>query len=271
MTENTYGLEKRLDFISRLISEIKPSRVLDMGCGTGENLTSLLATQFPHIHFVGMDADTASIQWATQHNKSSNLRFVDSNIQEDPGQFELVVASEVIEHVENPREFLKFIRNLLSPNGRVVLTLPNGFGPFEIVSFIETLMHISGLYRVLRRLKQLIRPSQSHLTMDTLAVSPHINFFSYARIRSLIANSGFEIVEYRPRTFLCGFLFDQLIQSPGAILWNRNISEALPPNLVSAWMFLLMPVQEPAFEVDYSRGRLASFRRYLNEKRWGLK
>jgi hypothetical protein len=46
----------------------------------------------------------------------------------------------------------------------------------------------------------------------SLVVSPHINFFSYRQICSLMNGNGLKITEYRPRTFLCGLGFDQIIR-----------------------------------------------------------
>lgn len=270
MIENTYGLDKRLHFIAEIISDITPSRVLDIGCGTGENVTSLLADQFPDIEFVGIDSDAESIDYAINNKQKSNLKYLNSNRSQDIGKFELVIASEVIEHVESPHDFLTAIYGYLAPGGKVILTLPNGFGPFEVVSFIETLMHLSGIYQLLRRAKQLIKPRHNQPPVDTLAVSPHINFFSYKKIRTLIINSGFQILYYKPRTFLCGFIFDQCIRSKTWILWNSEVADSLPPQLVSAWMFLLTSSDQTCNPMIYTRSNLGLFRRYLNEKRWGL-
>lgn len=42
------------------------------------------------------------------------------------GKFDLVVACEVIEHVAHPLELLSHLKNFLEPNGRLILTTPNG-------------------------------------------------------------------------------------------------------------------------------------------------
>lgn len=271
MIENTYGLAKRLSFVSSIVTERRPINVLDVGCGTGANLTALLARQFPDTQFIGIDSDETSIRFANLESSGANARYAMESEAGDLGLFDLVIASEVIEHVEDPDAFLRFLHSRLTPQGQLILTLPNGLGPFEFTSFIETLMHITGVYRMLRSLKHSIRGAPpKDAAADTLAVSPHINFFSHRQIKAVIANNGFEVLKYRPRTFLCGFGFDQLMKSERIIDWNTRVAERLAPQVVSAWMFLLQP-NSTAPQPTYRRGIYARLRRFLNEKRWNLR
>ena len=271
MIECTYGLQKRIDFVAKIISTTNPVRVLDVGCGTGANLTERLAQQFPHSDFIGIDSDATSIAFANKNRKASNVKYLLESDAFDLGHFDLVIASEVIEHVEDPVAFLQFLRGRLTSTGCVVLTLPNGHGPYELASLVETLMHLTGIYAMLRALKRiLVRQSTFPPTVDTLAISPHINFFAYASIRALIVASGFQINQFRPRTFLCGFGFDHLIKSKRLIAWNAEVSDRMPAQCASAWMFFLTPT-ESTISFLYQRGFCAGLRRYLNEKRWKLR
>lgn len=271
MIECTYGLQKRLDFLSNVMATTQPARVLDVGCGTGANLTELLALQFPQSHFTGIDSDATSIAFANGHRKANNAQYLVESDALDLGHFDLVIASEVIEHTEDPLAFLQFLRQRLMPNGCVVLTLPNGYGPYELASLVETLMHLTGVYWILRALKRLmVHQSAVAATVDTLAISPHINFFTYSSVRSLIEASGFRITRFRPRTFLCGFGFDHVIRSKRLIAWNAAVSDRMPAQCASAWMFLLTPT-ETTIPCVYKRGYGARLRRYLNEKRWKLR
>ena len=268
MIENTYGIGKRLDFVAGVISRYRPARVLDMGCGTGANLTALLAERFQATRFVGVDSDEASIAFARRENLHGNARYILESEAGSLGTFDLVIASEVIEHVEDPDAFLDFLKSRLTADGKIVLTLPNGYGPFEIASLVETIMQLTGIYGALRAIKRFVRGAAAvTAAADTLAVSPHINFFSYRLIRTLIAGCGLNILEYQPRTFLCGFGFDQIMQSGRVVSWNADVAGSLPPQLVSAWMFLLEMGGERRQPI-YRRGAYARLRRYLNEKRW---
>ncbi|MDH4377717.1 MAG: methyltransferase domain-containing protein [Ramlibacter sp.] len=274
MLEDSYGIAKRIEFVAGILGSSRPARVLDIGCGTGSNLTVPLARRFPETNFLGVDSDRTSIDYANQEYSANNLSFRVREDVEDLGQFDLIIASEVIEHVEAPDDFLVFLRSHLAPGGRLVVTLPNGWGPFELTSLFETLLHLSGLYAILRALKRRLRGNPLvNVTVDTLAISPHINFFSHGEINNLFARQGFRVAGYRPRTLLCGFGFDQLMASQRVILWNSRWVDRLPPPLASAWMFLLSPEDNPTAQLPppFRRGLYARLRRYLNEKRWHLR
>jgi 2-polyprenyl-3-methyl-5-hydroxy-6-metoxy-1,4-benzoquinol methylase len=52
------------------------------------------------------------------------------------GSFDLIVAAEVIEHLENPRAMCREIFRLLRPDGRVVLSTPNNESWRSIVALV---------------------------------------------------------------------------------------------------------------------------------------
>lgn len=264
-------MRKRLDFVVNCIIEYKPKRVLDMGCGTGANLTEPLAEHFPSVQFIGVDSDKGSIEFAQRVKRYQNADYALLDDMDTLGKFDLVIASEVIEHVEDPDAFLYSLKSRLTEKGKIVITLPNGYGPFEIASLLEALMQLSGLYALLLKIKQLLKGmSVAQQTADTLAISPHINFFSYGQIKGTISNCGLHILKYRPRTLLCGFGFDQLIKNDRLIAWNTKVADALPPAFSSDWMFV-MEASQSRNPAPYRRSRYADFRRYLNEKRWNLR
>lgn len=264
-------MRKRLDFVVNCIAEYTPKRVLDMGCGTGANLTEPLAERFPSVQFIGVDSDKTSIEFAQYGKRHQNTDYVLLDEMNTLGKFDFVIASEVIEHVENPDAFLDFLKSHLTAEGKIVITLPNGYGPFEIASLLEALMQLSGLYTFLLNIKQLLKGiSVERQTADTLAISPHINFFSYRKITETIGNCGLHILKYRSRTLFCGFGFDQLIKNDRLIAWNASIADALSPVFCSDWMFVLEPTKNRV-PASYRRNGYARFRRYLNEKRWSLR
>lgn len=271
MSECTYGLAKRLQFVSELITRLEPQKILDVGCGTGDNLTQQLAKMFPEYRFVGIDSDMASINYANSRRTTENIEFFVADEQAQLGRFDLVIASEVIEHVESPTVFLEFLTNSVEKDGNIILTLPNGFGPFECAAMLEAFLHFIGVLAVVRFFKRLIVVSlPKNQFNDTLAISPHINFFSYSKFNTLITDCGFRVGKYQARTFLCGFGFDHLIKSEQILSWNAKVAGRLPPQFVSAWMFLLIP-PDRFVSCEAKASLFSRFRRYINEVRWGLR
>ena len=105
---------------------------LDVGCGGGilsEKLKRLGA------NVTGIDASKSSIDIAKEHAKNSRLKINYKCIttskllhiyeQKAVNKFDIVIASEVIEHVYDRKKFLSDISNLCRPGGLVVFTTIN--------------------------------------------------------------------------------------------------------------------------------------------------
>ncbi len=105
---------------------------LDVGCGGGilsEKLRRLGA------NVTGIDASKNSIEIAQEHSKKSRLeinykcittsKLLEIKEQKTPDKFDLVIASEVIEHVYDRKTFLSDISNLCRPGGLVIFTSIN--------------------------------------------------------------------------------------------------------------------------------------------------
>jgi SAM-dependent methyltransferase len=267
--EDAYGLAKRLAFCEEIIAARRPAFVLDVGCGTGENLTRPLAERFPEVRFLGIDDDPESIRYARAGAALPNLSFGGYEELAQAGSADLIIASEVIEHVESPEEFLVATGGHLGPGGRMIVTAPNGFGPFELASLTEVLLRLSGAFALLRKAKRaLVGGSTAAHARDTLAASPHVSFFSYGRIREVFGAAGFEVERYQARTLLCGFGFDSLVKGLALGRWNARVADRFSPRCVSAWMFVLKKAA-PRPAALYRRGFIARWRRRLNERCWG--
>ena len=97
---------------------------LDVGCGAGL-LTEPLARLGASV--TGIDASPEVIAVAREHTASMalDIDYRIGDVQELPGQFDLVTAMEVIEHVADPSAFLKALAKRLAPDGLLILSTPN--------------------------------------------------------------------------------------------------------------------------------------------------
>ncbi len=100
------GFERDLDALFGLAA---PASVLDVGCGEGV-LVQRWAQRLPQARVVGLDLEEASIQAGWAAHAAPNLEYrVMTDAPELPfadGEFELVSAIEVLEHVPDPRRTL---------------------------------------------------------------------------------------------------------------------------------------------------------------------
>lgn len=270
LSEDAYGRAKRQIYVDAIITRHRPRSVLDFGCGTGSQLTRPLAEAHPDVEFVGVDSDEVSLNWARNDGPLKNLQYCQMEDVAPERRFDMVIASEVIEHVDHPDQLLAMLHGRLNPNGRLVLTVPNGYGPFETASFLEHVFTLTGVLPLMRKVKHAIfgKPVRDDSLSLTLAVSPHVNFFSISELRELFRNAGFEVVDLRPRTLICGFVIEWAIRGP-LIAWNADVADHLPAWCASDWMFDCVKADTaPAAVRPWQRGRWARFRRYLSETRW---
>lgn len=106
-------------------------RVLDIGCGGG-----LLAEPMARLgaHVTGIDATAPAIAAADTHAKQAGLDIdyrccmaedLAAEINQSKDRFDLIYASEVIEHVTDRVLFAESIAAMLAPGGTVVITTIN--------------------------------------------------------------------------------------------------------------------------------------------------
>ena len=100
---------------------------LDVGCGAGL-LTEPLARLGAKV--TGIDASPEVIAVAREHAaaRALEIAYRSGDVQQLEGQFDLVTAMEVIEHVADPEAFLKALASRLAPDGLLVLSTPNATG-----------------------------------------------------------------------------------------------------------------------------------------------
>jgi 2-polyprenyl-3-methyl-5-hydroxy-6-metoxy-1,4-benzoquinol methylase len=113
---------------SRRIAAVKPllgrGNLLDIGCGTGE-----LARYVDPKRYLGIDRDEGSI--AAARKRFPMHHFVTlSEFDASPHQneFDQIVGLAVIEHVDDPQQWLVWLKTLLKPPGCVILTTPHPSG-----------------------------------------------------------------------------------------------------------------------------------------------
>src|SRR5262249_874230 len=112
----------RYAFAARLA---RGKRVLDAGCGSGYGSGELAKTA---ASVLGVDQSADAVVFARENYRLPNLRFVQASVSALPhpdATFDLVVAFEVIEHLERWREFLVEVRRVLVPTGQFIVSTPN--------------------------------------------------------------------------------------------------------------------------------------------------
>lgn len=126
MTLHTIDFEK--------ISIQPGDQLLDLGCGIGRHIYT--AYQLDEINIIGLDRGFADLKSAKDrksdfsHLDSSDrsLSFIHGDGLKLPFQdntFDVVICSEVLEHILDFRQVLKEIKRVLKPKGTFAVSVPN--------------------------------------------------------------------------------------------------------------------------------------------------
>jgi SAM-dependent methyltransferase len=114
--------DRRRAFLLRAV--VAGQRALDLGCGLGDFTAELARAG---VDAVGADIAHAAIERASGRHPGLEFRVVplDGPLPFEDGAFELVWASEVIEHVADTAVWLSEVRRVLVPGGGLLLTTPS--------------------------------------------------------------------------------------------------------------------------------------------------
>lgn len=122
-----YAYENRRCKTLALVEEVVPpgSRILDVAAAQG-NFSLALAERGYRVTWNDLRADL--VDYVKLKHEHGDITFAPGNVfeLEFDHAFDCVVATEVIEHVAHPDEFLKKLSQMVRPGGYLVLTTPNG-------------------------------------------------------------------------------------------------------------------------------------------------
>jgi SAM-dependent methyltransferase len=250
--ENVFGHAKKLELIQAALAGLRKSRgfvsVLDVGCGNGTALTRHVALVADAV--LGIDLHEPSIKYAQQHLERPGLRFSNTPIERVDGVYDAVIFSDVLEHVPTPDAFLALARRLVTPDGRVLVTIPNGYGPFEWESAFSRLPFLG--HASIRLTDTVVAVLNKFVFRDRWASvvadpsipynddSGHVQFFTRRRFLRIVETAGFKVGDAHNLSFLCG-PYTNYFMAPSERFCRANtwLADRLPAGAVSAWFFEL--------------------------------
>jgi 2-polyprenyl-3-methyl-5-hydroxy-6-metoxy-1,4-benzoquinol methylase len=112
--------------IVELLPPDPAARVLEIGCGNGDTGAAVLAANKAH-HYAGIDLDAGACDTARQrlsHVVKGDLETIDVRAAVG-GDFDVVIASEVLEHLVDPWSVVARLVDSLRPGGLLVASSPN--------------------------------------------------------------------------------------------------------------------------------------------------
>ncbi len=117
---------RRVDVVAGLIEKHCPpgGRVLDFGCGTGVLFESALRRA---TSVIGVDLVLGAAELWKAKKELGQVTLLSPEVafaQVEPGSVDVVVAAEVLEHIDEPTKELAFFKRVLRPGGKLLVSLP---------------------------------------------------------------------------------------------------------------------------------------------------
>jgi ubiquinone/menaquinone biosynthesis C-methylase UbiE len=147
------------------------SRVLDVGCGSGEISLEL---QKSGLRVTGVDFSATAVELARKQGVDAHEANLDEVIPFEDATFDAAWAGDVIEHVFDPKLALRELRRVLKPGGEMFVNIPHDL---SLSNRVRTLMGQSYQEPQYRKFGQY----------------KHHTFFSKRLATYLFEEAGFEI------------------------------------------------------------------------------
>lgn len=162
-------------------------KALDVGCGSGLNAAQIKAKGY---NVYGVDLSPVAIEKFNQNGFNGTVADLGNKLPFEDNYFDIVFASEVIEHLVDTKFFLDELYRVLKPGGRIFLSTPNSaFWAFRLLTIIGK-------------------------TPTDFQHPGHLRFFTPSSLRTWMNNSKFSVESTKARHMY--FIFGEKFAAPFA-------------------------------------------------------
>ncbi|WP_131746286.1 class I SAM-dependent methyltransferase [Frankia sp. Cppng1_Ct_nod] len=193
----------------------EPGRVLDCGCGAGDNARLLTGRGWK---VTGITIDPVERTAAEEFCEVVHLSDLKVGLPfAGDGSYDLVLLSHVLEHLADPTHLLEEARRVVADDGLVAVALPN-------------VLHYSQRVKFLR--------GEFEYTQTGVMDATHLRFFTFDSALRLVRGSGLDVVTAMPDGGLPWWRLRNVL-SPNTTGSLDRWATRLRPNLL-CWQTLLL-------------------------------
>lgn len=145
---------------------IVPATVCEVGCGAGEILKSLAERLEPGTRFFGYEISPDAYRLCARKN-GGNFAFKLANLLEEPAHFDVVMAMDVFEHVE---DCFTFLRKLRSKGKHKIFHIPLDLSAMSL--------------------------ARGGKLLDMRRSVGHIHYFSKETALALLEDTGYKVIDH---------------------------------------------------------------------------
>ncbi len=176
--QSRYTVKERQDLLALLPKNFVAASILEVGCADGANLRYFCRELgIPETQAVGVDICAPFV------DQVSSFRFYHTSAENflasSDEKFDLVLLSDVLEHIYNPWTLLKTLGKNLSPKSQLLISVPN----FQNIRYLIAMS-----------------TGDFYYASTGLFDQTHIRFFTRKSITRMLSDLGFSVVSmgYRP-------------------------------------------------------------------------
>lgn len=134
MQDDTFvSMENLYEYIIGLLPH--KGRVLDAGCGIAV-LLRMIRDRRPDLELYGIDFSQVAVARTRRYGFKAELAVL-PDIPYPSGFFDVIISTEVLEHLERPDETVRSFFRVLKSAGRVIVSVPKGMGPDHCIEHLH--------------------------------------------------------------------------------------------------------------------------------------
>jgi len=240
-----YKIKKIISKIIEFENEKKRKlNIIDIGCGAG--YISRAIAWLGH-SVVGIDQNSSVIEYAysiTPRELNVEYYSIPAELVQEkfsPAEFDLLICSEVIEHLPDPFQLSWLPGYLLREGGMAIITVPNGYSLEERIRWFLSKTKIGNLIANFLSQRKIFQNKLHKLEEG----SPHLYYFSFSQIKYFILSSKLRLESIEPTA---GFFWDLyylffrfLIKGGGSVYQflerlDQKLIRLLPLSFASGWL-----------------------------------
>jgi len=190
--------EKFVDVFEKEFSFFnKDRKILDLGSGMGGFLVALKLRGYDNIY--GLEFDPNYCEITKLRAKKYDLEIPVKNCCAEKSSyssdnFDIIISTDVIEHVQDPKECFKEIKRMLKSDGYCYLTNPNRYGFKDAhykIYFINYFPKKIGQF-----FADLLTDRQGYVNKDNQKLT-EMHYFTYWKIKKILRNIGFNFKDIK--------------------------------------------------------------------------
>ncbi len=169
-----YGDNPRTELIDLI--NVAPEQIFEIGCGSGATGMAI-KQKFPDVRYIGMDSNKEAAEIA----QTRLDKVIVSDIEKIPLDtfglekecFDLIICADILEHLYDPWKILHGLRDYLTPDGKILASIPN----VQYINHIINFLHGNWKY-------------DDNGLLDVT----HIRFFTLNEIAKMFTGTGYNII-----------------------------------------------------------------------------